>query len=374
MAAVRPKFEKLLVKIENNAEIPVYHGPKTIDGCYSYNIEDLSDKFKYKENLDLRNKNLSAEELQELFLALQGNTTIVSLDLSHNTIDAKTADLLSRMLQENNTIVELSLSRCKLDEDGIIAIAEAIENNRTLEKLYLSYNEISREAIRVLANSIANNQTLRMLHIIDCGIKQAGMIELVNCLQINNSLQVCAISGNEINDAIIFNIAEKARGGFLPLVFYIDSKHNISEYALAQLIDVVINNGIRTVRTHDWSCDIYHSAIRGLYYSSLYIEDQRAGNDDILNDLINRATQIYRELVIYDYRRQLRGDNLVGFTSTDIYRACNLAAPEQGIKIISDYVRLGLDKRIRALSNELTQILETQSVVAAPVPRSRPRP
>jgi len=134
------------------------------------------------KELDLNDYGLTAEDAQQLVLALGQNTTITTLTLRENRIGAEGA----RALAGNTTITTLNLDSNKIGDEG----ARALAGNTTITTLNLDSNKIGDEGARVLAG----NTTITTLSLSWNEIGAEGARALAG----NTTITTLDLSWNEI--------------------------------------------------------------------------------------------------------------------------------------------------------------------------------
>ena len=81
----------------------------------------------YLTALDLRFCYLTFDDVKELALAIEHNTTLVKLDLSDNSLKQCTIKFLLEALIDNTILTELRLANNRLDDEFAVDLAILLE-------------------------------------------------------------------------------------------------------------------------------------------------------------------------------------------------------------------------------------------------------
>ena len=156
-------------------------------------LSNLISKLFYSEQTNSEGKLYNPFKLTELCLSSNGITDIM---LEQSFIP----------LKNNNSLITLDLSSNLIKTEGIKLISDALETNTTLTELNLSYNKIYSEGLIILSNLLKVNHILLNLNLAGSGVAFnkgskrdfTGLFELVNSLKINKTLKELDLSNNEI--------------------------------------------------------------------------------------------------------------------------------------------------------------------------------
>ena len=161
-------------------------------------VEGLLKNDPEKKNLNLSEKQISAEGAQALGNALKVNHTLQSLDLEINRIGDDGVQALGSALQVNQSLQALSLGINRIGAIGAQALGAALQVNQSLRSLDLEWNNIGTTGAQALGAALQVNHTLQSLTLSSNQIGDAGAQAMGAALQINQSMQELKLHHNQI--------------------------------------------------------------------------------------------------------------------------------------------------------------------------------
>ncbi len=105
-----------------------------------YLLQQIANNNPHLIHLNLRSKNISLEDCEELVKAFKTNTTITNLDLSWNYLFPEAMTILAEIFKTNTTLKSVNLNNNNLKAEGIFILAEALDGNKTLKTLDIGNN------------------------------------------------------------------------------------------------------------------------------------------------------------------------------------------------------------------------------------------
>jgi hypothetical protein len=136
-------------------------------------LQQLIEECDHRSEVDLREQNLSDEDME---------------------IVVKEAII-------NKQCKELELTGNKITSVGVAIIVEALKNNTTLESLFFTGNRFGDVGVRALTKILSlNNSKVGILCIQDIGITDEGAEYLAEMLKKNTTLKCLLLGFNEISD------------------------------------------------------------------------------------------------------------------------------------------------------------------------------
>eukprot|EP00121_Abeoforma_whisleri_P016169 Awhi_evm1s14848 len=147
--------------------------------------------------LDLSNLSCSLNDLQNMILILNQDTTIKKLLVFRNRKFLGTT-ILSNLLIENHTLTFLDLSSNAMTGDDVQDIARGLKENKALHTLDLNNNKLGDEGVKGIAESLKYNFSLSSLFLgCNCiGAEGLGLLSIA--LRVNHCLTILDLSGNDI--------------------------------------------------------------------------------------------------------------------------------------------------------------------------------
>lgn len=133
--------------------------------------------------LNFRQKNLTSEESQAIFNALEENTTVKDLQYLGNNSSGDAAIALSTMLRRNHTIEQLELGTNELNNEDIVHIVSGLKENSSVAILDLNSNLF--DAAGPIADLLEHNQHIKEVDLTNSNISDAGFSEIYGSLQKN---------------------------------------------------------------------------------------------------------------------------------------------------------------------------------------------
>ena len=148
--------------------------------------------------LDLRGKQVVAEELPVLANALATNTSVQVLVLSHNQIGSgsKPVNIFVTKKARGSRLPNTRASSPQKELEGISALSTALIRNRTLRELHISSNGISETSLIVLLQVLAVNQNLCSLDISHNDISDSVGQAVAEAIKANSGLTCLNISSH----------------------------------------------------------------------------------------------------------------------------------------------------------------------------------
>ena len=97
--------------------------------------------------LNLSGQKIGPAAVSEIAIAVEANTSIVSLVLNSNVVQDSGALALASMLYKNTTLEELVLGNNEITDKGVNEILDAVERSSTnLKSLGMQHNELTPAA------------------------------------------------------------------------------------------------------------------------------------------------------------------------------------------------------------------------------------
>lgn len=146
-------------------------------------------------HVNLHGTRLGSEGASEIALALNTNTIIKILKLGSNVLERQGEKTVAEMLKIHPTLEELHLQSNRLT--GVF-IAAVLPFNMTLRVLNLSGNPLDVEGGKAVGTSLAQNQSLIALYLKDCKLGDMGAEAFSTGLSKNITLQIVDLSLNQI--------------------------------------------------------------------------------------------------------------------------------------------------------------------------------
>lgn len=110
--------------------------------------------------LNLREKQVSTEEIRKIAGALGENLTVTTVDLSGNAIGDAGARMIAEALKINRTVISINLSNNQIGNEGARAVIDALRENHTITTVDLGGNIIGEEMLRATAALLRESDTL----------------------------------------------------------------------------------------------------------------------------------------------------------------------------------------------------------------------
>lgn len=112
-----------------------------------------------------------------------------ALKLNGKPITSETIKYHCKWLEEDNSTKVLDLSGTKLNDVGIQYLAEALIKNKSLEVLDISCNDISSKGVKAIARALKTNESLTTLYMQDLeNISEKAIAQLLEGVESNFSL------------------------------------------------------------------------------------------------------------------------------------------------------------------------------------------
>eukprot|EP00347_Sterkiella_histriomuscorum_P023864 403333121 len=138
--------------------------------------------------LNLARNNIQKEGAKTLALALEGNTSVLTLDLSQCKLGVSGTQAIATALLKNNTLKHLNLYRNKVDVDGARSLRELLKVNKSIEFLDVGHNRLREKGITALTDGICENP--------DSKIKYLGLrFNFINDDGFNYFFENCIFKG-----------------------------------------------------------------------------------------------------------------------------------------------------------------------------------
>ena len=169
------------------------------------------------DTLDLKDKNLKIEHLNEILSILHGleSNNIQKLDLGGNNIGTQGASAIAGSENLSN-LTELHLGHNNIGDEGARAIAGAT-NLRNLTELHLELNNIRAEGARAIAGS-TNLRNLTELNLRYNNIGPEGASAIAGSTNLSNLTEL-HLWGNNVDDAVQAQITASANLSGLQVIF-----------------------------------------------------------------------------------------------------------------------------------------------------------
>ncbi len=150
---------------------------------YNELIERLKQNDATLTSLNLRQKNLTSEESEEFFKALEVNKTVTKLQYLGNNSSGKAAIALCTMLMNNQTIEELELGTNELNNEDIVYIVKGLKQNSSVVILDLNSNLF--DSSEPIAELLECNNYIKEIELTNSNISDEGFSEIYKALQRN---------------------------------------------------------------------------------------------------------------------------------------------------------------------------------------------
>lgn len=142
--------------------------------------------------LNLRQKDLTPEESQEFFKALEENTFVTKVQYLGNNSSGNAAIALSVMLEKNQTIEELELGTNELNNEDIIHIVRGLKQNSSVVIIDLNSNLF--DTAEPIADLLEHNNHIKEIDLTNSNINNAGFSEIYEALQRNENSSLTAFN------------------------------------------------------------------------------------------------------------------------------------------------------------------------------------
>lgn len=142
--------------------------------------------------LELRQKNLTSEESQEIFKALEDNITVTKLQFLGNNSSGVAALALSTMLRKNHTIEELELGTNEINNEDVKHIVCGLKDNASVVILDLNSNLF--DAARPIADLLEHNNYIKEIDLTNSNINNDGFLKIYEALQRNEDSSLTAFN------------------------------------------------------------------------------------------------------------------------------------------------------------------------------------
>ncbi|KAL4478363.1 hypothetical protein ABPG74_006598 [Tetrahymena malaccensis] len=167
--------------------------------------------------IDLKNRQLSREEINKAFTQLDFCQSIMSLNLflSKCNIDEQTLQLIAQKLQrcQNIATLNINLSENIIGQEGVAIILNAVKNiiNINTLNLNLNQNNIGDQGVKNFAEAILSIKTIKSLNVnfSNNQISYEGTVYLTNSLNSIHNLNSLNLdfSNNQIGSKGVFQIS-----------------------------------------------------------------------------------------------------------------------------------------------------------------------
>ena len=151
-------------------------------------------------SLDLASNMITDEGVQRLAKILESNTLLKFLSFARNQITDVGIHSIAQALRTNTGLTFFNLMGNKTTDDGAKFLAEAIESNATLQHLFIDYNTIGDNGVRYIAQSLTKNTTLKRLSLDNTGMTDIGVIYLAEVLKHNKTLGYLDLNYNPLTN------------------------------------------------------------------------------------------------------------------------------------------------------------------------------
>eukprot|EP00854_Cymbomonas_tetramitiformis_P016148 gene16148-19156_t len=179
------------------------------------------------QELNLRGKDVNAQDIAALASHLSENTSVTTIDLAGNNIGPEGVSTLAAALKQNRSVTSLNLSSTQMFDQGTpsfgsiptgtlvlnfklnplltllkvltvatsvpyaaaVALAEMLLHNKSLTSLGLGNNYLRDVGAKSMGAMLAKNASLIQLNVRDNSISPAGATSLSNGLKRNTTLK-----------------------------------------------------------------------------------------------------------------------------------------------------------------------------------------
>jgi Ran GTPase-activating protein (RanGAP) involved in mRNA processing and transport/Flp pilus assembly protein TadD len=111
-------------------------------------------------SLNIASKNIGLEEINEIALALNDNSSVIDIDLSDNNLTDDSLKILAETLEGNQSITKLNLQKNNLTNLGARSLIKAFEVNQIITEVNIEGNEVSDSFIKKINELTARNKKL----------------------------------------------------------------------------------------------------------------------------------------------------------------------------------------------------------------------
>lgn len=102
------------------------------------------------------------KELDNLILKLSTNdTTLDTVNLENRKLNIQDLQNFVKALKNNTVVTKLNLSSNNIDDEGVALIATLLKNNQSLVSICLHDNNIEDQGIRYIANALKFNTKMK---------------------------------------------------------------------------------------------------------------------------------------------------------------------------------------------------------------------
>jgi Leucine Rich repeat len=153
-----------------------------------------------EEYLDLRWKNIGAQDAKQIAHELVAHTTLAHMHLNDNKIGNDGVVALAGVLATNKSLTRLWLNKNGIGDVGMEASGQALMQNDSLESLNVGDNEFGMVGLTSFACGLKINKGLTDLCLYKNSIGNAGAIAMADALTSNTSLTRLHLWGNNVGN------------------------------------------------------------------------------------------------------------------------------------------------------------------------------
>ncbi|XP_045204099.1 leucine-rich repeat-containing protein 74A-like isoform X2 [Mercenaria mercenaria] len=171
-----------------------------VKACKEYGVHPVAN-FHHALKTDkcvLRHRQMTADEIKAIAVALVGNGSIETLDLSDNDMGPKGTEYLADALRENTFIRNLGLADNNLGAEGVKCIVDIIVKQDTVNSLSIAGNGLRECDAEVIRPLIENTIHLKHLDISHNQLREAGGEMIGEALLYNDTMESLDLSWNHL--------------------------------------------------------------------------------------------------------------------------------------------------------------------------------
>ncbi|KAL4230212.1 Leucine Rich repeat [Mactra antiquata] len=162
-------------------------------------IADMLRENTFVKSLGLAENNLGIVGVKCITDIIVKQDTVNSLDISGNGLRECDAEVIRPLLENTIHLKHLNLSHNQLRESGGEVVGESLVYNDTMESLDLSWNHLRRDGACFIAEGLAENTCLKKLNLAWNGFYLDGCREIARALGENKTLIELDLTCNRIS-------------------------------------------------------------------------------------------------------------------------------------------------------------------------------
>jgi len=159
-----------------------------------------------------------SDNINKILVALEDNTSLVSLKVMNTVMDGQLTEALSKMLRTNSTIKSFSLqlkadlfqSATQIYLQNLSSILSSLRTNIGITTFRIENFDLPIEACQSLANLLKFNTTIVHLVLISCHIVLEGLASISSGLEQNRTLKNLRLVGTDDFSAKEINFLDRS--------------------------------------------------------------------------------------------------------------------------------------------------------------------